>query len=109
MIIAQGMQAGGHNRGYQDGDPLLRQELVPRVKDAAVLGAGGVADGRTLAACLREGAEAAWVGTIYAACEESYAHDEYKRRVVAVENGGTRPGRTCCSGRSGRTVSRGRS
>jgi enoyl-[acyl-carrier protein] reductase II len=92
VIIAQGMQAGGHNRGYQDGEPLLRQELVSRVKDAVpkeiiVLGAGGVADGRTLAACLREGAEAAWVGTIYAACEESYAHDEYKRRVVAVENG----------------------
>ena len=45
-----------------------------------------MADGSTLAACLREGAEAAWVGTIYAACDESYAHYEYKRRVVAVEN-----------------------
>ena len=85
VIIAQGMQAGGHNRGYQDGEPSLRQELTPRIKDAVpkdiiVLGAGGVADGRTLAACLREGAEAAWVGTIFAASEESYAHDEYKKR-----------------------------
>jgi enoyl-[acyl-carrier protein] reductase II len=92
VIVAQGMQAGGHNRGYMDGEPLLRQELVPRVRDAVpkdiiVVGAGGVADGRTLAACLREGADAAWVGTIFAACEESYAHDEYKQRVVAVENG----------------------
>ena len=86
------MQAGGHNRGYQDGEPSLRQELVPRVREAVpsdviVLGAGGVADGRTLAASLREGAEAAWVGTIYAASEESYAHEEYKRRVVEVKNG----------------------
>jgi enoyl-[acyl-carrier protein] reductase II len=94
VIVAQGMQAGGHNRGYQDGEPLLRQELVPRVKDAvpkgvSVVGAGGVADGRTLAACLREGADAAWSGTIFAACEESYAHEEYKRRVVAVQNGWT--------------------
>ncbi|HEV8627081.1 MAG TPA: nitronate monooxygenase [Acidimicrobiia bacterium] len=92
VIVAQGMQAGGHNRGYMDGEPLLRQELVPRVKDALpkdiiVVGAGGVADGRTLAACLREGAEAAWSGTVYAASKESYAHEEYKRRVVAVENG----------------------
>jgi enoyl-[acyl-carrier protein] reductase II len=94
VIIAQGMQAGGHNRGYMDGEPSLRQELVPRVREAVppevvVLGAGGVADGRTLAASLREGAEAAWVGTIFAAAEESYAHDEYKRRVVEVENGWT--------------------
>lgn len=92
VIIAQGMQAGGHNRGYMDGEPSLRQELVPRVRDAVppevnVLGAGGVADGRTLAAALREGAEAAWVGTIFAASEESYAHDDYKRRVVEVQNG----------------------
>jgi nitronate monooxygenase len=92
VIIAQGMQAGGHNRGYQDGEPSLRQELTPRIKEAVpkdiiVLGAGGVADGRTLAACLREGAEAAWVGTIFAASEESYAHEEYKKRVLAVKNG----------------------
>ncbi|HKY74963.1 MAG TPA: nitronate monooxygenase [Acidimicrobiia bacterium] len=92
VIIAQGMQAGGHNRGYMDGEPSLRQELVPWVRDAVpaeviVLGAGGVADGRTLAAALREGAEAAWVGTIFAAAEESYAHDDYKRRVVEVKNG----------------------
>ena len=92
VIIAQGMQAGGHNRGYADGEPSLRQELTPRIKDAVpkdilVLGAGGVADGRTLAACLREGAEAAWVGTIFAASEESYAHEDYKRRVVEVKNG----------------------
>ena len=92
VVIAQGMQAGGHNRGYMDGEPSLRQELVPRVRAMAppeviVLGAGGVADGRTLAATLREGAEAAWVGTIFAASEESYAHEEYKRRVVAVQNG----------------------
>jgi enoyl-[acyl-carrier protein] reductase II len=92
VVIAQGMQAGGHNRGYMDGEPSLRQEVVPRVRAMAppeviVLGAGGVADGRTLATALREGAEAAWVGTIFAASEESYAHEEYKRRVVAVQNG----------------------
>jgi nitronate monooxygenase len=92
VVIAQGMQAGGHCRGYQDAEPTMRQELVPRVKEAVppeivVLGAGGIADGQTLANALREGAEAAWVGTVFCASEESYAHDEYKRRVVAVENG----------------------
>jgi hypothetical protein len=72
VIIAQGMQAGGHCRGYQDAEPTMRQELVPRVKEAVppeivVLGAGGIADGQTLANALREGAEAAWVGTVFCA------------------------------------------
>ncbi len=92
VVIAQGMQAGGHNRGYQDGEPRLRQELVPAVKqavpkDVIVLGAGGIADGQTLATALREGAEAGWAGTVFAASQESSAHDEYKRRVVAVQDG----------------------
>jgi enoyl-[acyl-carrier protein] reductase II len=91
-IVAQGMQAGGHNRGYMVANPMPRSEVVPRIraavpKNIAVIGAGGVADGRTLATCLREGADAAWAGTVYASCAESYAHEEYKRRVIAVQDG----------------------
>jgi enoyl-[acyl-carrier protein] reductase II len=92
VIIAQGKQAGGHARGFQDGDPRYRAELVPLVrkavpKDVLVLGSGGIADGRTLANALHEGADGGWVGTRFAACAESFAHEEYKKRVVAVQDG----------------------
>ncbi|HUR74733.1 MAG TPA: nitronate monooxygenase [Sporichthya sp.] len=92
VIIAQGKQGGGHLRGYQDGNPLHRSELVPLVrqavpKDVLVLGSGGIADGRTLANALSEGADGGWVGTRFAVCKESFAHEEYMRRVIAVQDG----------------------
>jgi NAD(P)H-dependent flavin oxidoreductase YrpB (nitropropane dioxygenase family) len=92
VIIAQGKQGGGHMRGFQDGDPRYRSELVPMVRKAVpkqvlVLGSGGIADGRTLANALAEGADGAWVGTRFAVCQESFAHEEYMRRVIAVKDG----------------------
>ena len=92
VIIAQGKQGGGHLRGFQDGDPLHRSELVPLIRKAVpknvlVLGSGGIADGRTLANALSEGADGGWVGTRFAVCEESNAHEQYMRRVIAVKDG----------------------
>ena len=92
VVIAQGKQGGGHVRGFQDGNPLHRSELVPLVKaavpaDVLVLGSGGIADGRTLVNCLAEGADGGWVGTRFAVSRESYAHEEYMRRVIAVNDG----------------------
>jgi nitronate monooxygenase len=92
VIIAQGKQGGGHVRGFQDGNPLHRSELVPLVKSAVpkevlVLGSGGIADGRTLVNALAEGADGGWVGTRFAVSRESYAHEEYMRRVIAVTDG----------------------
>jgi len=92
VIIAQGKQGGGHVRGFQDGNPLHRSELVPQVLAAVpqhvlVLGSGGIADGRTLVNALAEGADGGWVGTRFAVSEESYAHEEYMRRVIAVSDG----------------------
>ncbi|GAA0616060.1 enoyl-[acyl-carrier-protein] reductase FabK [Sporichthya brevicatena] len=92
VLIAQGKQGGGHVRGFQDGDPLHRSELVPMVRKAVpknvlVLGSGGIADGRTLANALSEGADGGWVGTRFAVSKESFAHPEYMRRVIAVKDG----------------------
>src|SRR5262249_27441619 len=62
--------------------------LVPVVVDAVapalVLAAGGVADGRGLAAALMLGADGAWVGTRLVASVESEAHDGYKARMIAA-------------------------
>lgn len=82
-IIAQGSEAGGHNRST-----LGLSSLVPAVVDAVapvpVIAAGGIADGRGVAAALALGAEAVCVGTRLVASREACAHDEYKRRVVSA-------------------------
>jgi enoyl-[acyl-carrier protein] reductase II len=89
-FIAQGGEAGGHQRGVFEGSVTPRSQLVPLIKDAVgprlVLAAGGIADGQTLADALNEGADGAWVGTRFAASLESYAHQQYKQRVLAVNS-----------------------
>jgi NAD(P)H-dependent flavin oxidoreductase YrpB (nitropropane dioxygenase family) len=83
VVVAQGREAGGHNFAT-----LPTFALVPLVVDAVapalVLAAGGIGDGRGLAAALMLGADGAWVGTRFVATTESAAHDGYKARVVAA-------------------------
>jgi enoyl-[acyl-carrier protein] reductase II len=84
VVVAQGLEAGGHNYAT-----LPTFALVPLVVDAVepalVLASGGIADGRGLAAALMLGADGAWIGTRLVATVESEAHDGYKSRVVAAE------------------------
>lgn len=88
VVIAQGYEAGGHNyQGLPDGPGLPTFVLLPTVVDAVagralVLGAGGVSDGRGVAAALALGADAVWVGTRMVATVEAAVHDEHKRRIV---------------------------
>jgi enoyl-[acyl-carrier protein] reductase II len=80
MIVAQGYEAGGHT-GYTS-----TMTLVPAVIDAVdqpVLAAGGIIDGRGLAAALSLGAAGVWVGTRFIASPEAYGHDAFKHRVLA--------------------------
>jgi nitronate monooxygenase len=80
VIVAQGWEAGGRVRGE-----VATLPLVPAVVDAVapvpVIAAGGVADGRGLAAVLALGADAAWVGTRFLLADEASVHDEWRRRV----------------------------
>jgi enoyl-[acyl-carrier protein] reductase II len=82
-VVAQGVEAGGHN--YAE---LPTFALVPAVVDAVapvlVLASGGIADGRGLAAALALGADGAWVGTRLVATSEANAHPEYQRRLLAA-------------------------
>lgn len=84
VVVAQGLEAGGHNYAT-----LPTFALVPLVVDAVapalVLASGGIADGRGLAAALMLGADGAWVGTRLVATAESAAHDGYKSRIVAAQ------------------------
>jgi enoyl-[acyl-carrier protein] reductase II len=87
-VVAEGFEAGGHN-GIDETSTLA---LVPQVADGSplpVIAAGGIADGRGMAAAFALGAGAVQVGTRFAATLESSAHDTYKRLVVASGDGGT--------------------
>ncbi len=81
VLIAQGIEAGGHVWGKTS-----LMALVPAVADACpecpVVATGAIADGRGFAAALMLGADGAMIGTALAASEESGAHPEYKRALV---------------------------
>jgi len=85
VIVAQGTEAGGHEQS----EPLLT--LLPQVVDACpdvpVVAAGGIADGRGLAAAMMFGAEGVLMGTRFYASEEAEGHPEAKRRIVAAGSG----------------------
>ncbi len=82
IVIAQGWEAGGHVRGE-----VSTLALVPAVVDAIdpvpVVAAGGIADGRGLAAALCLGAQAAWIGTRFLAANEADVHPVYRGRILA--------------------------
>lgn len=88
VLVAQGMEAGGHT-GTVGLLPLLAS-VVRRHPDVPVLGAGGIADGRTLAAALTAGADGAWLGTAFLATPEAVeVHDVHKELIVASDGADT--------------------
>jgi enoyl-[acyl-carrier protein] reductase II len=87
-VVAEGFEAGGHN-GI---DEITTLTLVPQVRDAVqipLLAAGGIADGRGMAAALALGADGVQVGTRFAATLEASAHERYKNLVVSATDGDT--------------------
>lgn len=83
IIVAQGWEAGGHVRGTVATMPLV-PAIVDVVDDTPVIAAGGIADGRGMAAALALGAAGVWVGTRFLASEEISIHPEYQRRILAA-------------------------
>ena len=81
VIVIQGVEAGGHVRGQVGLLPLL-PTVIDAVSPLPVVAAGGIVDGRGLAAALALGAEGVWVGTRFVASDESEAHPEYKKRLL---------------------------
>jgi nitronate monooxygenase len=83
-VIAQGVQAGGHVRGTLPALRLLEQ-VRAALPDFPVLLAGGVADAGDVRAALDAGASGVVSGTRFLLSEESAAHPEYKRRLLASD------------------------
>jgi NAD(P)H-dependent flavin oxidoreductase YrpB (nitropropane dioxygenase family) len=82
FIIAQGIEAGGHIRGRLSLLPLL--SAILDAVSVPVLAAGGIGTARSVAAVLFAGAAGARVGTRFIAAEESNAHPEYIRALIAA-------------------------
>ena len=82
-VIAEGGESGGHV-----GD-LTTMALVPQVVDAVnipVIAAGGIADGRQIAAAFMLGAKGVQVGTRFLVAEETNIHEAYKERVLKAKD-----------------------
>ena len=87
-VVGEGVEAGGHNGA----DQTTTFALIPQLVDALnipVIAAGGIADGRGIAAALSLGAEGVQIGTRFAATNESSAHPNYKKKIVESVDGGT--------------------
>ncbi|KAI0834500.1 FMN-dependent 2-nitropropane dioxygenase [Hypoxylon sp. FL0890] len=93
VIVAQGTDAGGHQCANGAGFVSLVPEIVDMLRDEfpdrdiAVWAAGGIADGRGVAAALVLGAEAAVLGTRYMVATESDAQDFKRRAILSTSDG----------------------
>lgn len=86
-VVAEGTEAGGHI------GELTTMTLVPQVADAVqipVIAAGGIADGRGMAAAFMLGAKGIQAGTVFAASRESVIHENYKKSILKAKDIDTR-------------------
>jgi enoyl-[acyl-carrier protein] reductase II len=87
-VVAEGFEAGGHN-GREETTTLC---LVPAVVDAVkipVIAAGGIHDGRSMAAAFALGAKAVQVGSRFVATPEASAHESFKKSILQAGEGET--------------------
>ena len=82
-VVAEGTESGGHI------GEATTMTLVPQVADAVsipVIAAGGIADGRGIAAAFMLGAEAVQIGTRFVVAKESNVHENYKQRIIKAKD-----------------------
>lgn len=91
MVVAQGAEAGGHGalRGTFSFVPEVADLLAARSPEVLLLAAGGIADGRGLAAALALGADGVLVGTRLWATREALVHPRHHQALLATDGDGT--------------------
>lgn len=88
-VIAEGFEAGGHN-GREETTTMC---LIPAVREAVsipLIGAGGIASGSAMVACMALGAEGVQIGTAFALTVESACHDAFKTHCIGLGEGETK-------------------
>jgi len=87
-IVAEGFEAGGHNGK----DEITTMCLIPKISDDVnipVIAAGGIGDGRAMLAAMCLGADGVQIGSRFAVCKESSAHENFKNYVFDAKDGAT--------------------
>lgn len=87
-VVCEGFEAGGHNGK----DEITTLCLIPQAVDALkipVIAAGGIGDGRAIAAAFALGAEAVQIGSRFAATQESSAHENFKQEILKSDDRAT--------------------
>jgi enoyl-[acyl-carrier protein] reductase II len=87
-VVAEGFEAGGHN-GREETTTFTLVPLVWRSVQIPLIAAGGVATGRGMLAAIVLGADGVQVGSRFAASKESSAHQAFKQKIVAAQEGET--------------------
>ena len=88
-VVAEGFEAGGHN-GREETTTLA---LIPSVRKAIslpLIAAGGIGSGESMLATMVLGADGVQMGTRFAVAEESSAHENFKKSVIELNEGGTK-------------------
>lgn len=87
-VVGEGFEAGGHNGREETTTfcliPMLKSEL-----EIPIIAAGGVYAGRSMLAAMALGAEGVQIGSRFAACKESSAHESFKNKVLEAKEGET--------------------
>lgn len=87
-IVAEGFEAGGHN-GREESTTFTLIPLVKEKVNIPLIAAGGIATGNGMFAAMILGAEGVQMGTRFIASTESSAHEAFKNKVIAVQEGDT--------------------
>ena len=87
-IVAEGFEAGGHNGK----DEITTMCLIPKIADEVnipIIAAGGIGDGRAMLSAMCLGADGVQIGSRFAVCKESSAHENFKNYVFDAQDGAT--------------------
>ncbi len=88
-IVAEGFEAGGHN-GYEETTTFTLIPNVRKTVNIPIIAAGGIATGEQILAAQILGADGVQIGSRFAACKESSAHEIFKQKIIETQEGGTK-------------------
>lgn len=87
-LVAEGFEAGGHN-GREETTTMCLVPMIRSICPIPLIAAGGIGSGQAMLAAMALGADGVQIGSLFAATEESSAHENFKQRIVAAQEGDT--------------------